>query len=62
MNEAREEIRILKALNVNENIMKQNNLDNCFKSKYLKSRCPRFSAGDVGIKMCNRFRYGTTLI
>jgi hypothetical protein len=45
----------LKAGNVSSSIKNQNKLVNSCKSKNSKSRCHRFSAGDAGIKLSNKF-------
>jgi hypothetical protein len=52
---AREEIRTLKDGNVSSNIREQSNLESRCKPKNSKSRCCRFSAGDAGVKLSNRF-------
>jgi hypothetical protein len=56
---AREEIRALKARNVSSSISssikEQNKLASWCKPKNSKSRCRRFSAGDAGVKLSNRF-------
>jgi hypothetical protein len=52
---AREEIRALKAGNVSSSIKEQNKLVSWCKPKNSKSRCRRFSAGDAGVNLSNRF-------